>query len=223
MHDHRHRHYEEEEARSRGRQGDDSRFADRSWRDQGDGRYSGSPRNDRDDRYDDQYGTSSRFDRDNPRWSNNRIYSDSRSERYGSDGQAESRYGNRSRERDIERWEGEGGNGGGYQSTWSPRSSSYSSQPSYAGRGPKDYQRSDERIREEISDRLTDDHRVDATEISVQVSGGQVTLSGSVMDREQKRQAEDVVERVSGVREVTNNIRVSTGSSQPGTGKGRQS
>ena len=83
---------------------------------------------------------------------------------------------------------------------------------SYAGRGPKDYQRSDERIREEISDRLTDDGRIDASDISVQVMSCEVTLTGTVTDREQKRCAEDLVESISGVKEVTNNIRVARSS-----------
>lgn len=82
---------------------------------------------------------------------------------------------------------------------------------SYAGRGPKDYHRSDDRVREEISDRLTDDHQVDASEISIQVQNGEVTLTGTVNDRGQKRRAEDLAESISGVREVTNNIRVSRG------------
>ena len=81
-------------------------------------------------------------------------------------------------------------------------------QEDYTGRGPRDYRRSDERIREEISDRLTDDYSVDASDISIQVKDGEVTLSGSVTTREQKRRAEDLAETISGVRDVTNNIRV---------------
>lgn len=79
---------------------------------------------------------------------------------------------------------------------------------SYAGRGPKGYARGDERIREDICDRLTDDHRVDASDIDVQVSKGEVTLAGSVRSRDEKRSAEDVVDRVSGVREVNNHLKV---------------
>ena len=37
----------------------------------------------------------------------------------------------------------------------------------YAGRGPKDYQRSDDRVREEICDCMTDDPMLDASEITV--------------------------------------------------------
>jgi osmotically-inducible protein OsmY len=85
------------------------------------------------------------------------------------------------------------------------------------GRGPKDYQRSDERIREELCDAMTDDDSLDASEISIQVQKGEVTLTGSVSSRDQKRRAEDLAEAVSGVRDVTNNIRVAReGSEQQG-------
>ena len=84
----------------------------------------------------------------------------------------------------------------------------YEGRSPYAGRGPKDYRRSDERVREEVCDCMTDDPMLDASEISVQVSEGVVTLSGTVTSREQKRRAEDVAERISGVKDVTNQLRV---------------
>ncbi|MBV8520131.1 MAG: BON domain-containing protein [Acidobacteria bacterium] len=80
--------------------------------------------------------------------------------------------------------------------------------PSYRGRGPKNYQRGDDRIREDICERLADDDDVDATDIEVSVSGGVVVLTGSVNERHAKRLAEDLAESVRGVREVENNIRV---------------
>lgn len=85
---------------------------------------------------------------------------------------------------------------------------------SFRGRGPKGYQRSDERIREEVCEILTHDHDVDASEIEVNVQGGVVTLSGSVNDRWAKRRAEDIVESVSGVKDVENQIRVGSGLGQ---------
>jgi osmotically-inducible protein OsmY len=95
-------------------------------------------------------------------------------------------------------------------SSWT--SSTYSIEetrrPSYTGRGPRGYQRTDDRIREDVCDMLTDDHRVDASDIDIQVSKGEVTLAGSVRTREEKRFTEDIVERVSGVREVNNNLKV---------------
>lgn len=72
-------------------------------------------------------------------------------------------------------------------------------------------ERSDARINEDVCDRLCDSGEVDATEVEVRVSDGEVTLSGSVSDRNQKRRAEDLIEKVSGVREVHNNLRVGHG------------
>ena len=80
---------------------------------------------------------------------------------------------------------------------------------SYVGQGPRGYQRSDARINEDVCDRLCDSPDIDARSIDVTVNGGEVTLSGSVSDRNQKRCAEDLIEQVSGVREVHNNLRVS--------------
>ena len=78
----------------------------------------------------------------------------------------------------------------------------------YRGRGPKGYARSDDRIREDVNDRLTDDGSLDATEIEVEVRDREVTLSGTVNSRFDKRRAEDLAESVSGVTHVQNNIRV---------------
>ncbi len=83
-----------------------------------------------------------------------------------------------------------------------------SDRESYRGRGPKNYQRSDERIREDVCERLTMDHDVDASDIEVTVREGIVTLDGTVRQRHAKRIAEDICESVRGVRDVQNNIRV---------------
>jgi hypothetical protein len=82
------------------------------------------------------------------------------------------------------------------------------SRPHMVGRGPKGYQRSDDRIREDVCDRMTEDPILDASEIEIDVSQGEVRLSGSVTSREQKRRAEDIAERIGGVRDVTNQLRV---------------
>ena len=82
---------------------------------------------------------------------------------------------------------------------------------SHRGKGPKDYQRSEDRIREDVCDRLSDDDRLDASDIQVQVQGTEVILSGNVNNREEKRRAEDLVESISGVRNVENRIRISHG------------
>jgi len=80
--------------------------------------------------------------------------------------------------------------------------------PQARGLGPKGYKRSDERISEDAHERLTDDPWLDATEITVAVSGGEVTLSGTVTSREAKHRAERLVEYVGGVRHVQNNLRI---------------
>jgi hypothetical protein len=81
-------------------------------------------------------------------------------------------------------------------------------QRQHRGRGPKGYRRSDERIREDVNDRLTDDYYIDASDVEVMVENGEVTLTGSVRVRTDKRRAEDIAESVSGVRNVENRLRV---------------
>lgn len=104
------------------------------------------------------------------------------------------------------------GNMGGYsQSYGSERGQNWGEsrgEGRFMGRGPKGYQRSDERIKEEVCDALTRDPSVDASEIEVDVKDRVVTLKGSVDERNMKRLAEDCAERVQGVGDVKNEIRV---------------
>jgi osmotically-inducible protein OsmY len=78
----------------------------------------------------------------------------------------------------------------------------------HQGKGPKGFRRDDNRIREEVNDALEQDSWVDASEIEVQVKDGIVTLTGTVDSRQTKRRAEDCVEDVRGVKDVTNNLQV---------------
>jgi len=78
----------------------------------------------------------------------------------------------------------------------------------HGGKGPSGYIRLDGRILDDISDRLTDDDRLDASDIEVKVDAGEVTLNGHVASREDKRRAEDLAESVSGVKHLQNNLRV---------------
>jgi hypothetical protein len=78
----------------------------------------------------------------------------------------------------------------------------------FRGVGPRGYQRSDERIREDVCDLLTDDDEIDASDITIDVTSGVVVLTGSIDSRDTKRRAEDMAEAVTGVREVQNNLRV---------------
>lgn len=106
--------------------------------------------------------------------------------------------------------------------------------PDYRGVGPRNYRRTDARIAEDVNDRLTDDPHVDASEISVSVEGGEVTLDGRVASRTMKRRAEDLADTVAGVVHVQNNLRAqrraeggdvtfgnASGPSEPG-GSGRE-
>lgn len=86
----------------------------------------------------------------------------------------------------------------------------------HRGKGPKGFKRSDARIHEDVCECLTEDPRIDASNLEVTVKDCEVTLSGTVSSREEKRRAEDLVERVSGVKDVNNNLRVSA---DPGAGQ----
>jgi osmotically-inducible protein OsmY len=79
---------------------------------------------------------------------------------------------------------------------------------SFRGKGPKGYKRSDERLQEDISERLMDDDRIDASEVSVRCKDGVVTLEGSVSDRQVKHRIEDLVERCNGVKDIENRVTV---------------
>jgi hypothetical protein len=94
-------------------------------------------------------------------------------------------------------------------------------QRGFSGRGPKNYKRSDQRIQEDICDRLTSDFEVDASEIQVEVKNGEVTLEGSVPERTMKRRAEDCIEDVNGVSQVHNRLRVAS-QQQQSHGQGTQ-
>ena len=91
----------------------------------------------------------------------------------------------------------------------------------YRGKGPKNYNRSDERIKEDINDRLSDDPFVDASDVEVTVASAEVTLTGTVDTRQAKRRAEDIAEEVSGVRNVENRLRVNQEQRNFGQGTGQ--
>lgn len=93
---------------------------------------------------------------------------------------------------------------GGYISSQRSQSESQS----HVGKGPKGWQRSDERIREEVNEALARHPEIDASDIEVRVQGAEVTLTGTVTDRRAKRLAEDVAEQVFGAKDVTNQIKV---------------
>lgn len=87
-----------------------------------------------------------------------------------------------------------------------------------AFRGPKGYKRSDERIREDVNDRLAQQDHFDPSEIEVQVANGEVTLTGTVRHRHEKFLAEEIADDVSGVGDVHNQLRVQREPTTPGIG-----
>jgi hypothetical protein len=83
--------------------------------------------------------------------------------------------------------------------------------------GPKGYRRTDERIREDLCERLAHSGRLDVSDVEVAVEGGVVTLTGSVPERQQKYLLEDIAEEVFGVEDVRNEVRVQRGTVGEGT------
>jgi hypothetical protein len=80
----------------------------------------------------------------------------------------------------------------------------------FRGRGPKGYRRSDQQLKEEVCEHLMEDANVDASDITVEVESGLVTLTGSVAHRRQKYRAELIADAVHGVHDVNNWLSVST-------------
>jgi osmotically-inducible protein OsmY len=78
---------------------------------------------------------------------------------------------------------------------------------SHRGRGPKGYMRTDERLLETICERLTDDPRIDASDIEIEVKQQAVTLRGTVDRRHTKYAVEELVEDA-GARDIDNQLRV---------------
>jgi hypothetical protein len=77
----------------------------------------------------------------------------------------------------------------------------------HRGKGPKNYQRTDERLRELICERLHDHPDIDASDIEVDIRDGTVVLEGTVDSRRTRDLVEDVAEQLS-VTDVRSNLRV---------------
>lgn len=75
-------------------------------------------------------------------------------------------------------------------------------------RGPKGYKRSDDRIKEDVSDRISQLQHVDSSDVEVEVKEGEVTLTGTVPNRVMKWQLENLVESIGGVTDVNNMLRI---------------
>jgi osmotically-inducible protein OsmY len=79
---------------------------------------------------------------------------------------------------------------------------------SRAGTGPLGRRRSDDALAAEIHEILTNDPELDTTDIEIEVAGGAVTLTGTVDSGDARLLAEELVESLTGVREVHNRLRV---------------
>jgi hypothetical protein len=190
------------------------------------------PRRDDQDREDrgyarfDDYGYGQEDNPQNQQWGRSRARWSSAEGDMG-----ESRYGN-----DRSGWTGSRGSMGmmgrfGNQGFGDQERQGQSNQGPFSGRGPRNYKRADGRIQEDINERLTQHGSIDATDIEVTVQNGEVTLKGHVENRQAKRMAEEIVDGVSGVKDVTNQIKIqqSQGDSQraesadnQNAGKGQQ-
>lgn len=80
---------------------------------------------------------------------------------------------------------------------------------SHRGKGPKGYARSDARVRELICEALAQHPRIDASDVEVNVAGGEVSLSGSVVDRWTKFAIEELAERYVQADRIHNSVKVS--------------
>lgn len=105
-----------------------------------------------------------------------------------------------------------------FASDYLPRGYSTGGRSSYSGVGPKNYVRSDERITEDLCERLTHDDHVDPSDIEVNVSEGVVVLGGTVRNRWMKHRVEDLAAECNGVCNVENNIQVRPPTPPPGAG-----
>jgi osmotically-inducible protein OsmY len=76
------------------------------------------------------------------------------------------------------------------------------------GKGPKGFKRSDERIREDVSEAIARQGWIDASDVEVRVQSGEVTLSGTIVHRDHKRMIERMIEDLPGVVDVHNEIRI---------------
>lgn len=123
---------------------------------------------------------------------------------------AQSGYGRDYGQPDRQNYGGrQAGSGGDYRQNWIGESEG--SQQSFRGRGPRGYERSDERLKEIICERLTDHPRIDASDVSIDVNQKVVKLTGAVDDRRMKYEIEDVVEQC-GVTDIDNQLRVQSAS-----------
>ena len=200
---------QDDQWRQRGNRG----WQQQNWDQEGDRRWQrSSNRNDAKDNQDWERNRGS-YNYDSKQWAGG-TYEGNQGSRYGYEGRDygndrydndDQRYNNRFRKEDTGSWTGEKRD---RTDSWLEQRRHEGQRGAYSGKGPRGYQRSKERIHEDVCDRLTYDDRLDASEIDVKVDENEVILSGTVTTREEKRRAEDIAESIPGVRNVQNRLRI---------------
>lgn len=80
-----------------------------------------------------------------------------------------------------------------------------------AGKGPRGWNLRDDRLVEEVSDRLMEDRLLDARGVEVSANAGVVTLAGEVPGASDVAHAEMLARQTAGVIQVVNQLRVQPG------------
>jgi osmotically-inducible protein OsmY len=111
-----------------------------------------------------------------------------------------------------------GGNYGMQGSQWNP-----SQERSHAGLGPKNYKRSDDRIKEDMCEALSNHPWIDASNTEVEVKNGVVTLTGTVNDRRTRQMMEDLADDIPGVKDVECQVKIETKTKAGMMGSGEKS
>ncbi len=87
----------------------------------------------------------------------------------------------------------------------------------HSGKGPKGYLRTDDKLKDDINERLYHDSHIDASDIEVQVLNGEATLTGTVENKMVKRRIEDIIESIPGITDVENRIKIKATSNTVGS------
>ena len=103
---------------------------------------------------------------------------------------------------------GGGGHGGDYGGYGADEGGDYASRGKSQRISPKGYVRSDQRVLEDLCERLSHSG-LDVSDVSVDVTDGTVTLEGTVPSRHMKHAIEDCADDCLGVTDIQNRIRVS--------------
>ena len=94
------------------------------------------------------------------------------------------------------------------RSNYQSRSLNHPKESNTRGRSPQGFRRTDETLKEDVSEALYRCTEVDGSKIQVEVNLGKVTLRGFVEDMDQKIAAGNAIEKLAGIDEIYNELRV---------------